>query len=72
MVEAADGVAALEAFEREPPALVILDVNLPRLSGFEVCRRIRADARATPVMMLTVGAPRRTRCRRSTSARTTT
>src|SRR4029077_12762719 len=31
VVEAADGIAALEAFERESPALVILDVNLPRL-----------------------------------------
>jgi DNA-binding response OmpR family regulator len=53
VVEAADGAAALEAFERESPALVILDVNLPRLSGLEVCRRIRATSRV-PVMMLTV------------------
>jgi DNA-binding response OmpR family regulator len=61
VVEAADGVAALEAFEREAPALVILDVNLPRLSGLEVCRQIRAGSPAgegtrtsTPIMMLTV------------------
>jgi DNA-binding response OmpR family regulator len=53
VVEAADGIAALEAFERESPALVILDVNLPRLSGLEVCRRIRTASRV-PVMMLTV------------------
>ena len=53
VIEAGDGVAALEAFERESPALVILDVNLPRLSGLEVCRRIRAASR-TPIMMLTV------------------
>jgi len=53
VIEAADGVAALEAFDRESPALVILDVNLPRLSGLEVCRRIRAASR-TPIMMLTV------------------
>jgi DNA-binding response OmpR family regulator len=53
VVEAGDGVAALEAFERESPALVILDVNLPRLSGLEVCRRIRATSRV-PIMMLTV------------------
>ncbi len=53
VVEAGDGVAALEAFERESPALVILDVNLPRLSGLEVCRRIRAASRV-PIMMLTV------------------
>jgi DNA-binding response OmpR family regulator len=53
VVEAADGQAALEAFERESPALVILDVNLPRLSGLEVCRRIRQESRV-PIMMLTV------------------
>jgi DNA-binding response OmpR family regulator len=53
VIETADGAAALEAFERESPALVILDVNLPRLSGLEVCRRIRAASRV-PIMMLTV------------------
>ncbi|HEX3527974.1 MAG TPA: response regulator transcription factor [Thermoanaerobaculia bacterium] len=52
-VEANDGAAGLEMFARESPALVILDVNLPRLSGLEVCRKIR-DAGETPVMMLTV------------------
>ena len=53
VVEAADGPAGVELFAREEPDLVILDVNLPRLSGFEVCRRIRQRS-ATPVMMLTV------------------
>jgi DNA-binding response OmpR family regulator len=53
VVDAADGAAALAAFERESPALVILDANLPRLDGFEVCRRIRAGSRV-PIMMLTV------------------
>lgn len=53
VVEAADGPAALKAFEREEPDLVILDVNLPRLSGLEVCRSLRAVSRV-PVMMLTV------------------
>ena len=52
-VEASDGLAALATFERENPALVILDVNLPRLSGLEVCKKIR-DTSATPIMMLTV------------------
>jgi DNA-binding response OmpR family regulator len=40
-------------FEREQPDLVLLDVNLPGLNGFEVLRRLRERA-ATPVMMLTV------------------
>jgi DNA-binding response OmpR family regulator len=52
-VEAADGVAALAAFERETQDLVILDVQLPRLNGHEVCRRIRAGS-SVPIMMLTV------------------
>jgi DNA-binding response OmpR family regulator len=52
-ISAADGAAALTAFEREQPDLVILDVNLPDTNGFEVCRQIRAEAR-TPIMMLTV------------------
>jgi DNA-binding response OmpR family regulator len=57
VIEAADGAAALTAFDGEEPALVILDVNLPRLSGFEVCRKIRQRSPSpggTPVMMLTV------------------
>jgi DNA-binding response OmpR family regulator len=53
VLEASDGGAALAVFEREQPDLVILDVNLPVLSGFEVCRRIRAEA-TTPIMLLTV------------------
>ncbi len=53
VIEAADGGEALAAFEREQPDLAILDVNLPGMSGFEVCRRIREQS-ATPIMMLTV------------------
>ena len=53
VVEASDGAAALAAFEREEPSLVVLDVNLPRMSGLEVCRKIR-EASKVPVMMLTV------------------
>src|SRR5574341_2192951 len=52
-LEAADGPKALDVFNREQPDLVVLDVNLPGLSGFEVCRRIREHA-DTPIMMLTV------------------
>ena len=52
-LEAADGAAALAAFEREEPDLVILDVNLPKLDGLEVCKRLRATSRV-PIMMLTV------------------
>ena len=40
---AKDGETALAAVEREHPALVVLDVMLPKLDGFEVCRRLRAS-----------------------------
>ena len=47
-----DGQAALDMFEQQHPALVLLDVMMPRMDGWEVCRRIRA-AGGTPVIMLT-------------------
>ena len=47
-----DGQAALDMFEQQHPALVLLDVMMPRMDGWEVCRRIRA-AGDTPVIMLT-------------------
>ncbi len=49
---ATDGVAAFEAFERVRPDLVLLDVMLPRASGIDVCRRIRAVS-TVPIIMLT-------------------
>src|SRR5437867_2187861 len=54
VIEAQDGPSALAAFEREKPDLAILDINLPRVDGFEVLRRIRAAGIMSPVMMLTV------------------
>ena len=53
VIEANDGNKALATFDQEQPDLVILDVNLPGLNGFEVCRHIR-ERTATPIMMLTV------------------
>jgi DNA-binding response OmpR family regulator len=49
------GDAALKAVENHPPDLIILDLNLPVLSGLEVCRilRSRPDARHVPIIMLT-------------------
>ena len=38
-----DGQEALEAVQRQPPDLVLLDVMLPRLSGFDVCQKIREN-----------------------------
>ncbi len=52
---AGDGEAALEALAAQTPDLVILDVMLPKMNGFDVCRRVRADPRwkAVPILMLT-------------------
>src|SRR3990172_9326492 len=47
-----DGVAALEAFDRFQPDLVVLYLMLPGVDGTEVCRRVRARSQ-TPVIMLT-------------------
>jgi DNA-binding response OmpR family regulator len=49
---AASGTEALEIFENERPALVILDLMLPDLSGEEVCKKVRARSRV-PIIMLT-------------------
>jgi DNA-binding response OmpR family regulator len=55
VVAATDGIAALALAAEVEPHLVLLDVNMPGWDGFEVCRRLRADARfaATPIVMLT-------------------
>lgn len=52
---ARDGQDALDAVARELPDLIILDLNLPKMNGFEVCRRIKANeaTRHIPVVMLT-------------------
>ncbi len=52
VVTAYDGEAALKRHAEESPDLVILDRGLPKLSGDEVCRRIRATS-STPILMLT-------------------
>ncbi len=51
--EAKDGDAALEAITRLQPALVVLDLMLPKLDGFEICRRVRAENNSVAILMLT-------------------
>lgn len=50
---AADGTQAVERFVRESPDLVILDVMMPWMDGYQACERIRALSADTPVLMLT-------------------
>ncbi|HEY8207949.1 MAG TPA: response regulator transcription factor [Myxococcaceae bacterium] len=49
--EVADGRAALEAFRRRPPALLVLDVMMPEMDGLEVCRAVRQQSRV-PIIFL--------------------
>jgi DNA-binding response OmpR family regulator len=53
VIQAFDGEAALQRWAEEQPDLVVLDVNLPKVDGFAVCRRIRETA-DTPILLLTV------------------
>jgi two-component system cell cycle response regulator len=52
---AADGEAALAAVQKQPPDLILLDIMMPRRSGFEVCRILKADPayRDIPIVMVT-------------------
>lgn len=54
-IAAMDGVSALEIIKEAKPDIVLLDVMMPKMSGFEVCRRIKADPATAnlPVIMVT-------------------
>ncbi|MCD6082233.1 response regulator [candidate division WOR-3 bacterium] len=56
VVEAEDGEAALRLVNEEEPDLVLLDVMIPGIEGWEVCRRIRENeaTRRIPIIMVTV------------------
>jgi DNA-binding response OmpR family regulator len=53
VLKAGDGTAALRMFEAEAPDLLVLDINMPGATGFQVCAAVRARS-SVPVMMLTV------------------
>ena len=53
VIQAYDGMAALARWAEEKPDLIILDVNLPKMDGFNVCRRIRYES-DVPIILLTV------------------
>ena len=58
VILASDGGQALEAALRHAPDLILMDIRLPVMDGYEVCRRIRSDTRIgdTPIIFLTADA----------------
>jgi CheY-like chemotaxis protein len=52
---AEDGIAGLQAVDRQHPTLIILDVNLPKMDGYQVCIRLKRDPATAhiPIIMLT-------------------
>ena len=52
-LEALDGAAGLRLALEQDPDLILLDLMLPKLDGFQVCRTLREQGRATPIIMLT-------------------
>lgn len=55
VVAALDGAEALRRVGAEPPDLIMLDLNLPKIDGWEVCRRLKSDpaTKQIPIIMMT-------------------
>ena len=56
IVTAHDGVDALEKVRQHNPDLILLDIMMPRMSGFQVCKRIKSDAETKDIQVLMVTA----------------
>src|SRR6201994_4436264 len=56
LVTAVDGVDALEKVAQHQPDLILLDVMMPRMSGFQVCKRLKSDAKTRDIQVLMVTA----------------
>ncbi|MEI7727959.1 MAG: hybrid sensor histidine kinase/response regulator [Verrucomicrobiota bacterium] len=53
---AISGEVALQAAHRSPPDLILLDINMPRISGYEVCKRLKADANLKTIPVIFISA----------------
>src|SRR5580765_6489659 len=53
VLTAADGESGYAALKEHKPDLIILDLMLPKMSGYDVCRKARAEGIVTPILMLT-------------------
>lgn len=49
VTHASDGAEALEAIRKAPPDLVVLDIVMPRMNGYELCRRLKSDPKTQNV-----------------------
>jgi len=56
VIEALNGVEALEKTFSEQPDLVLLDVRMPKMSGFEVCRKLKNDERTKDIPVVFISA----------------
>lgn len=53
VVTAGDGEAGYRLIQEKKPDLIILDLMLPKLSGYELCRKVRGEGNTTPILILT-------------------
>ena len=56
IIAAGDGVDALEKVDQHKPDLILLDIMMPRMSGFQVCRRLKGDPKTRDIQILMVTA----------------
>jgi CheY-like chemotaxis protein len=56
VLRAANGIEALQAVQESMPDLVLLDIMMPKMSGFEVCKRIKSDPRTRDILVVMVTA----------------
>jgi two-component system cell cycle response regulator len=56
IVTAGDGIEALEKVEQHHPDLILLDIMMPRMSGFQVCRKLKGDPKTRDIQVLMVTA----------------
>ena len=71
VISASDGEAGLNKAVQEKPDLLILDIMMPKKSGLDVCKELRAKGYTMPVVMLTARGRRLTKSSASSSAPTT-
>ena len=74
VVTATNGLEAMERVEKDKPDLILLDIMMPKMSGFEVCKRVKSDPKTRDTIIVMVTAPTKpaTSSGRPSAAPTTT